>query len=1220
MFLKKIVISGFKSFADKIVINLDTGITGIVGPNGSGKSNIIDAVRWVMGEQNAKNLRGEKATDIIFAGSERRKSLGMAEVSLVFDNRDDSVFCPPEYRHEPEVSLTRRMYADGQREYMINKKPCRLKDIVGFFAASGLSGRSYSMIQQGQVERILNAKPEDVREIIEEAAGTMIYKRRKIEAQKKLEQTNLNLSRIEDILAEVDKHLATLFDQVEKAREYQDQSEKLKVEEVSLFAHNFSHFRIQRSKFENELETFMASESEAIAGISGLEARHQDLQGQMDDADPELQILQESISVIREKIARSESTVKSSMDKIDGGSRRLNDIAAELDEEDRNLRILETQVDSAQKELSGAESVAKILNEAIETFEGEVEAANEAAQVYQGRMEEFEDEIKNLERLTESNKFRSEAMEKDIERNRSELKDEEARLIVLSEDIINVRTDLEEAEHKAGSTKEGLDKEIREKHEREAMVATRYSQIREANLRRDGLKEKYHECKARYTSLQEITEGATDAAGVLAMIKEEEPSSSQYHKGMLTDYISYTKDSGELPPKAAAAFERWSERVVVNSLDHFNEMVRIANRLGSGTMPVCILSQCEQIDANAVKNWSENYGAEPLRQYLKVDSRLPEINMVMDRIYLMPSLMLDKEQLRDLPRGIIVFTSQGVSFTGNDEFIVGGKNSGGLLSRKNEMEKLAVELKSIESQLATAQATIDELDYRINEDRQIVADIDAKLQAQNKDVLEVMSLLQAVQQIFDRKQELINESQTQIDKLTANIERMDGELRILKTNRESLERELATAVAELEVIEADSADLIDRKEEIRRMHEGKKLELAKSESRAHALRDGYLTNKAQLELLQNKLARRYEERTRLENEIEEASAYLAQAKGDIEAFIAERDKQQSDYASRREENAHILEELRVIDNKLRGHRDQQNAAQRGINDKNIQLERIKMALAGITEQAVEKYKLDLEIFPFELDPDFNHESKTRAVQRLRTKIESMGAINMMALQEYDDKTTRRDFITKQRDEVLSSIDLLMGAILEIEDTSVRKFQEIFATINAEFANLFPILFPTGEGKLELTQPDNPLESGVEIMCRLPGKSIKPMSLFSGGEKALTAISLIFALLKTKPTPYCFLDEVDAPLDEANVGRYNSILEALSSQFQFIVITHNRRTMEVLDTLYGITMQEPGVSKVVGVDMKVDIPPHLRKAFKEDKSLPAVNVAKDSRPLAGATAQ
>lgn len=1217
MFLKKIVISGFKSFADKIVINLDKGITGIVGPNGSGKSNVIDAVRWVMGEQNAKNLRGEKATDIIFAGSEKRKALGMAEVSLVFDNHDDSAHCPPEYRHEPEIALTRRMYADGQREYLINKKPCRLKDIVGFFASSGLSGRSYSMIQQGQVERILNAKPEDVREIIEEAAGTMVYKRRKAEAEKKLEATNLNLSRIEDILAEVDKHLSTLSDQVEKAREYQEQSEKLKVEEVSLFTHNFHHFRDQQTKFQSELETFMATEAEALAGISSMEVRHQELQGQMDDADPELQKLQESISVIREKIARSESTVKSSIEKIDGGSRRLADIASELEEEDRNLRVLENQVDGARKELSSAETVARELNEAIEAFEYEVENAKEAAQVYQTRMEEFEDEIKNLERLTENNKFRTEALEKDIARNKQEHSEENERLSTLLQDIEGVRTELEEAERRAGATKAGLDKEIREKHEREAMVATRYSQIREANLRRDGLKEKYHECKARYTSLQEITEGATDAAGAIAKMKAEEPSSSQYFKGMLTDYISYTTDSGELPPKATAAFERWSERVVVSTLDHFNELVRIANRLGTGTLPVCILSQCEKIDEAAVKTWAENYGAEPLRQYLKIDPSLPEISTVVDRLYLMPALGLDSDQLKELPRGIIVFTSQGVSFTGNDEFVVGGKNSGGLLSRKTEMEHLAVELKSIESQLAGAQAQIDELDYRINEDRQIIADIDAKLQAQNQGVLEVMSTLQAVQQIFDRKQELINESQAEIDKLSANITRMEQELATLGQNRESLERELTNAQAELETIESESASLIERKEEIRRMHESKKLELAKSEARAQALRDGYLTNKAQLELLQNKLARRYEERSRLESEVEQAKAYLEQSKDDIESFIAERDRMQEDYASKREENAHILEELRVIDNKLRSLRDQQHNSQRGINDKNIQLERIKMALAGITEQAVEKYKLDLETYQFEIDPDFNHESKTRSVQRLRSKIESMGAINMMALQEYDEKTTRREFIIKQRDEVLSSIDLLAAAIIEIEDTSVRKFAEIFETINNEFASLFPILFPTGEGRLELTQPDNPLESGVEIMCRLPGKSKKPMSLFSGGEKALTAISLIFALLKTKPTPYCFLDEVDAPLDEANVGRYNSILEALSSQFQFIVITHNRRTMEVLDTLYGITMQEPGVSKVVGVDMKVDIPPHLRKAFKDDKAVPA---APKSRALEGATAQ
>jgi chromosome segregation protein len=349
-----------------------------------------------------------------------------------------------------------------------------------------------------------------------------------------------------------------------------------------------------------------------------------------------------------------------------------------------------------------------------------------------------------------------------------------------------------------------------------------------------------------------------------------------------------------------------------------------------------------------------------------------------------------------------------------------------------------------------------------------------------------------------------------------------------------------------------------------------------------------------------------------------AKAEEAQAKIDIEQSIVERDRLQDEFASKREANAGIIEESRVIDNRLRGLRETHNALQRTLATKGVELERIRMALQGVTDQATEKYHLDLETFQFEIDPDFNHESKARSVQRLRNKIEGMGAINMMALKEFEEKSERRDFITKQRDEVVSSIDLLTAAIAEIEETSLKKFLEVFETINKEFGQLFPILFPTGEGKLELTNPENPMEGGVEILCRLPGKSQKPMSLFSGGEKALTAISLIFALLKTKPTPYCFLDEVDAPLDEANVGRYNRVLEALSSQFQFIVITHNRRTMEVLDTLYGITMQEPGVSKVVGVDMQKDLPPHLRKAFKDEKAPQIPPAGAQPRAVEGAT--
>lgn len=1220
MFLKKIVISGFKSFADRIVISLDKGITGIVGPNGSGKSNVIDSVRWVMGEQNAKNLRGEKATDIIFAGSEKRKALGMAEVSLVFDNTDDSAFCPPEYRHEPEISLTRRLYADGQREYMINKKACRFKDIVGFFATTGLGGRSYSMIQQGQVERILNAKPEDVREIIEEAAGTMVFKRRKAEAEKKLEQTSLNLSRIDDILAEVEKQLGSLENQVVKAREYQDLSEKLKEDEVALFAHNYAHFKAQLMSFRKDLEEGTAVEVETIAQMSGLEVRHAELQAQLDDADPEVQALNERISTAREHLARSEATFKSASTRLEGGQRRLVDIAEELKGDDDNLRTLETQVEDARSAVSNAERMTQELTEAIESFEADVENANEAAQVYQSRMDEFEDEIRNLERLIESNKFRAEAADNDLAKTQNEIKIEEERIAGLKEDLARTEVDLATASERAGATKEGLDREIKEKHDREAAVAQRYHQIKDANKRRDQLKESYHQSKARYTSLQELDAGATDVTGDLNKLRQQDPDAGRAVRGLIADYIAFNATAGELPPRAASAFERWSERAVVEGLDSFNTLVRASHKLGLGTIPVAILSQFEAVNPELTRNWAESFGAEPLRQYLTVTPGADQkIEQIIDRLYLLPTVMLSDDELQALPPNVVVFTSQGVTFSGQDDFVIGGKTAGGLLSRKTELEKLAADLKVIESELGRAQSEIDQLEFDINSDRRIIAEIDQRLQQQNQGVLEVMTALQAVQQRFDQKKELLDACRQAHEKQTANAARLSDERETLSKNRFSLSRELTNARTELTNIEEESASLVERRDEMKRMHDSKRIDLARYSSQAQSQRQVYTNVKAQLELLQNKLARRYDERARIEQDLQTAKQELEQSQVDVERFVRERDELQAEYSVKREANAGLIEELKVIDNRLRELRDRQHAVQRKVQEATVQSERLKIGMAGTSEQAAEKYKLDLETYEFERDPDFNPESRSRSVARLRGKIEGMGAINMMALEEYEEKSGRREFITKQRDEVTSSIDLLAAAISEIEDTSLRKFLESFATINGHFGELFPILFPTGEGKLELTHPDNPMEGGIEIMCRLPGKSQKPMSLFSGGEKALTAMALIFGLLKTKPTPFCFLDEVDAPLDEANVGRYNRVLEALSDQFQFIVITHNRRTMEVLDTLYGITMQEPGVSKVVGVDMHKDLPQHLKKAFKEEKPANGAPVPAANRALQGASA-
>jgi len=1218
MHLKRITIVGFKSFADRVTLNFDRGITGIVGPNGSGKSNVIDAVRWVMGEQNAKNLRGEKATDIIFAGSDRRKALAMAEVTLTFDNTDDSTgFCPPEYRHEAEISLSRRLYADGQREYLINKKACRLKDIVGFFAMTGLGGRSYSMIQQGQVDRILNAKPEDVREILEEAAGTLLYKHRKAEAQKKLESTHMNLSRVTDILTEVERQRESLQDQVGKAQKWQELTTELREEELLLLAHNFAHFNEKLLELEAQVAEDQTKEVEALTSVSTFEARHEELQQILDEADPGLAALNEQITVLREHIARSEATIMSASAKVETGEKRLVTIASELGEDSDNLKVLEAQVDGANAELAAAERDAIHLREAIEQFNDDVEQASEAAQVYKTKLEEFDDEIKNLARMIDSNKYRVESLNRDKERALRSKSEQLDRLQSMQSEIAQALTVVAGAQEKVAAQQSGLDVEIREKHSREAAVAQRYGQMKDANTRRDTCRERYHEAKARLTSLEELVAGATDVASALSELRQKAPQTNDIVKGLLADFLAFNERAAELPKTLSGAFERWTERVVVEDVSQLNELVRLAQKHGGTAMPVSVMALSRPVDKSAADAWAEAHGAEKLATYLKVDGKLNGIANLTDRLYVLQTLAISKDVLEGIPDGLIVFTAQGVSFTSEDEFIVGAKGSSGLLSRKTEQQSLGAQLKKFEHELAACQAEIDELELKINQDRQIVAEIDAKLQAQNKDVLAVMSELQTAQQVADHKQELLNAAQKAVDELNAQEDAFTKEIAGLESTRESLQVEMNTIERDMEALREEAAGLEDRREEVMRQHQQRRLDLAKSEARAQALKDGYVHTKAQLDLLQNKLSRRYEEQHVLTAEIEQAKINYAEAQKGIETFLVQREEFEEQLAEKREQNAGVHEELRVIEGRLKECREAQARIQKSMSDKSVALERARMALQGVTAQAMEKYALDIATYAFNFDEQFNIEKSARHVSSLRSKIEAIGPVNMMAMKEYTELTERENFIRGQQDEIVASMDLLVTAIQEIESTSEEKFLATFATINANFSDLFPILFPGGEGRLELSNPEDPLNGGVEIMVRLPGKKMQRMNLFSGGEKALTAISLIFALLKTKPTPFCFLDEVDAPLDEANVGRYNRVLEALSSQFQFIIITHNRRTMEVLDNLYGVTMQEPGVSSVVGVDMKKDLPPHLQKAFKATP--PPSSADKRQGAVSGSTA-
>ncbi|SMF66647.1 chromosome segregation protein SMC [Pseudobacteriovorax antillogorgiicola] len=1191
MHLKKLIVSGFKSFADKVTLNFNEGITGIVGPNGSGKSNVIDSVRWVMGEQNAKHLRGQVATDIIFAGSHKRKALGMAEVTLVFDNSDSSPFCPPEYRHETEIALSRRLYVDGQREYFINKKPCRLKDIVGFFATTGLGGRSYSMIQQGQVDRILNAKPEDVREILEEAAGTMVFKNRRQAAQKKLEATIDNLDRIEDIVTELERQLEALQGQVEKAEKWKGLSDRLKEQELNLFGHNFFHYTGKLQELTLKLEKDTDVEIETSNDIGKLDVRVQELQQALAEADPELDQIREDISILREQIARAEGSISSAMAALESGEKRLIELDESLDSEDQGLDILRQQVERIMTEYDQAQENLQQCRDVIESFRYEVEQVEESALVFENKSEDLSDQIRNLDRLLESNGLRCESIERERTRITGDVGERRARIDQLREDLSQMNSKVSLFEESVSEKQAFLDEGIAEKQALEEQIEEIRRSLDNRRAERESFREQYFDYRARFNSLKALEDQSDSITETLEKVAEH--NSELGSISILTDLIQYADGRHDLSQGVRSAFEIWAERAVVKGYEQLQQLAGVMSEHGIGNLPVSLLS-LEPVAAPQIPH------LEALKPYLACAEGVSGIDRLVDRLYFVRDDIALKSFADDIPPGIIVFTSRGLILSGQSDFVIrAGAQGQGKLSRKAEIEQLGEQITHVEAEIATIDGALEQLQFDQDELKDKIREIEDDIGSRNKDALSLMSDLQSCKQNRDHVLELKEDAERMLEEHLTRDRSLVHELEELGEARISIGQEKEELSAEIESLQEEFEAIGERKEEVRRMQQRHEVDLAKYETKVQALKDSHEQSSAQLMRSEASLTKRKDERVKIETQIEDAEKQKAQSRQEMESYLYRRDELEEELNVRRERSSGILDELKAVEDQLKEARKKQSTLQTDKAKTHGEIERLRTVVKGLLEQAQEKYQINLMDHKIDYQADFDAESVQKEVQSLRAQIEALGGINMVAIDEYKRLKERYEFIQSQKEEVSGSILLLEEAISEIEDTSREKFAAIFETVNHNFTELFPILFPGGEAKLQLVEGEDILNAGVEIMVRMPGKTPRSMTLYSGGEKALTAISLIFALLKTKPTPFCFLDEVDAPLDEANVGRYNKVLEALSDRFQFIVITHNRRTMEVLDQLYGVTMQEGGVSTVVGVDMQKDLPAHLRKAFKQE---------------------
>lgn len=1197
MHLKKLVISGFKSFADRVILNFDRGITGIVGPNGSGKSNVIDAVRWVMGEQNAKHLRGQVATDIIFSGSEKRKQLGMAEVTLIFDNAEPDDFSPPEYRHDTEISITRRLYIDGQREYFINKKTCRLKDIVNFFAVTGLGGRSYSMIQQGQVDRILNARPEDVREILEEAAGTLVFKNRKNEAQKKLDSTLDNLSRVDDILEELNSQLGGLKGQVEKAREWKTLQGDLREKEISLFCHNFKHFSDRLLTLSSTMDNEETEEVTHIKTLTDYEVIHQKLQEKLATADPGLETLREELAQIREAIVRCEGVISNADVSIESQAERFKSLDEDQKQELIELESITKKIEDVEEKIQHAQVQIESLLSHIENYEFEMQQTDERAQVFENKIGDLNEAINSTDRLMENNAVRCENIERERQRYLKETSLYEQKREALEEDSSSSKKSLEALQDSLTEKKSGLDQEIELKNSLEQSIENSLVAIEDYQKKRDEIRKEYFSIDSKISTLKEFEEDSFSINHIKEAVLEKNDSISIH---CFTEVISFQDRSGNENSRVKALFDKWAERLLVESLEDLENLVSASYELGFPQTQVHLLKE-KAIDFNLLNQFAENHGLHSIRDFIKVNNNeISGLDSFLDRIYYNPNETFFGDDYPDLPLGMILFDESGFINTSVGEFTVGHSESKGILARKEEVQQLTAKAESFKFQLEENEKNIATLQEEKTTFQQSLKDTQNGLEGANKEVIELMGEIQKLTQSLSHINSLIDQNKIDQSRTDQSYNKLVDELKQLSSARLSLGVEKENLQEELDSIREESLDITDQRDEIKRQLEAKKLELATHEAKSSAVSDNKDNLISQYDQRQIAIQKKKDEIELIQSNIEKISEDKKESIEVISEHIYRREQLEQELQQKRELNSGILEDLKKVEEKLKELRQEHAEMQKSKTQKSMEIERLKIAAKGLIEQANESYQIDLLNTEFEFDETFNEKSSSNLVKNLKKKIDSLGAINMVAVEEYDKLNERFEFVTGQKDDVLSSIQILEDAVTEIETTAKAKFLDIFEKVNGYFIELFPILFPGGEASLNIVDKEDPLNTGVEIMVRMPGKKSQNMTLYSGGEKALTAISLIFALLKTKPTPFCFLDEVDAPLDEANVSKYNNVLDVLSQRFQFVVITHNRKTMEVLDQLYGVTMQEAGVSKIVGVDLNRDLPSHLQKSFQSSK--------------------
>jgi len=1174
MKIKRIEITGFKSFVERTFLDFDDGITSIVGPNGCGKSNVVDAIRWVMGEQSARNLRGRLMEDVIFGGSENRKPLGMAEVNLVMDN--SSGLAPAAFREYAEIQVTRRLYRNGESEYLLNKTPCRLLDITELFMDTGVGTRAYSIIEQGKIGMIINAKPEDRRSLIEEAAGVTKFKARKKTALRKIEATRQNLLRLSDIISEVRRQMNSLKRQAQRAKRFREFREELRGLELQFGLRHYSALQARAEEAGSSADQQTGQVDVVTRQLEQAELGLEQARLQHDERDKEATRGQEGVFQLTGDIQRIESRLEFGDREIESLDRHQERIKAELAAIDRRLKTADEEETTLRE--ARAEHAAAMANEEVRLAESE-EVLLELTKQEDTLASQLEQTRQKLYQLLA-----------DLTRMSSQQEEAGRRLAVLADlternhqEVISVTEQLKRLHSSSSSissTLESIEKErgdlVLHREKLQELQVSLKEQVERAENQLLQRREELSRQRSRLESLEQLERNLEGyARGVRTLLSDSRHKTRM--KGLVADIL-------DVPPKYEAAIEAvLGERVQALLPEHLDNVVDALEYLQDNEgrctfmLPECPIASAPEIA-----------GGAPLAGLLKARSGFQDtISRLLAGAYLVPDLKNYFGQ--KLPFGITLVTEDGNVLTYRGEVTGGGRQAldQGLLHKKREMKDLQKQVKSLDAEVATLNQRRDSLRKEAIATDVALRQAQQDLHQQEIRVLDSRKDLDGLIQEDTRLQERIEILSQEEAQLHEEHETLQRTLQSSSLTRESGEGEKRELEGLLSRMQDELLGLRGRTNESRQVVTGLKVSLASLREREEGSRaalERLVTLREELhqrqETLRQDALEAIETQTRLRNEAKEL-------KVEMELLYRKRLEQEQALAGLRERFEESRQDIEKRETELKQFRSRAQHLRDELSSRQMQSRELQLEIEHMLLAFQERYRIDLTSTDVKekFDEEFDEVTAEGRRDYLQKRIDEIGEVNLMAIDEYQELEERYLFMTEQQEDLQKSLEGLQSAIAKINRTTRKRFRETFDQVNATFQELFPRLFNGGQAELRLTDESDLLETGIEVVAQPPGKKLQNVTLLSGGEKALTAVAMIFSIFLIKPSPFCLLDEVDAPLDDANIGRFNEIVRDMSEASQFIIITHNKRTMEIADNLYGITMEEPGVSKLVSVCMK-----------------------------------